>query len=241
MGPSVPEPGRLLASHVPAAVGPSLAGVGRPGTAEICAGNARGGVDVRPRWGHEREEAEARRAQGRKVTAPLPPSDPSYPVHKAAEERARAYVWESFQPGNALSIRHGAQSERVVGPLADQLAEWLVAEYPDLAEGRYAFSVSAWARAEARAALLSLFLDAQGLVHGDGDRRGEAREHLLEQVRKEERRASEERKNLGLNPAAHATLEKQRAEALKGAVDLTELQRRGREAIEARAAREETG
>jgi hypothetical protein len=168
------------------------------------------------------------------VVGAAEPTHPDLPVHRAAAERAERYIWEPFQPGNALSIRHGAGSERVVAPLANELASWLVAEYPDLREGRYAFAVSAWARAEARAALLSLYLDEQGILAA-----GEPRERLLAALRAEERRASEERKNLGLNPAAHAQLERQRAEAVKGVADLDGIRAAGRRALEAHRERVE--
>jgi hypothetical protein len=172
------------------------------------------------------------------VSGPASPTNPDLPVHKAAEERARSYVWEPFQPGNALSIRHGAKSEKVVGPLANQLAAWLVAEHPDLGESRYAFSISAWARAEARAALLSLYLDEQGFVDADD----EARERLLAALRGEERRASEERKLLGLSPADHARLERQRAEAVvAGVASLDGIRAAGRQALEAHRERVESG
>ena len=121
------------------------------------------------------------RAAG-EVSGPAAPSNPDLPVHRAAAERAAGYVWEPFQPGNALSVRHGAHSERVIGPLAAELAGFLVEQYPDLAEPRYRFSVNAWSRAEARAALLSLFLDAQGIVHTDGDQKGEPRDGLFARV-----------------------------------------------------------
>lgn len=164
------------------------------------------------------------------MTGPAPATNADLPVHRAAAERAANYTWEPFQPGNALSIRHGASSERVVAPLANELAAWLVGEYPDLAEPRYALSVSAWARAEARAALLSLYLDGQELVAPDG----KPRESLLAALRGEERRASEERVRLGLSPADHARLERQRADAVKGVADLDAVRAAGRRAIRAR-------
>jgi hypothetical protein len=167
-------------------------------------------------------------------SGPAEPTNADYPVHAEAERRARSYVWEDFRPGNALSIRHGATSERVVGPLASELAAWLVAEFPDVGEPRYRFSVSAWSRAEAPAALLSLFLDARGIVHGDGDQRGEPREALLKSLRAEERRATEERARLGLSPADHAKLERQRAEAVAGVASLDGIRAVGREALERR-------
>jgi hypothetical protein len=85
-------------------------------------------------------------------------------------------------------------SPRVISPLAEELASWLTSTYPDLAAPRYAPSVRAWAAAETRAALLELHLDRRGIVGADG----EPSAVLLKELRAEERRASEERRNLWL-------------------------------------------
>jgi hypothetical protein len=133
-----------------------------------------------------------------------------------------------FLPGNLAGLKSGAESERVIGPVAAELAEWLVAEHPDLDVPRYALSVAAWSWAEARTALLRLYLDSQGVVGGDG----EPRERILRELRAEERRASEERARLGLSPVDHARLEKQRAEAVRGVADLSGIKAEGRKALD---------
>jgi hypothetical protein len=149
----------------------------------------------------------------------------------------RGYKWPSFTKGNEMSVvRHGVHSPRIVSGLAGELAEWLVSEYPDLAEPRYRFSVAAWARAETIAALLTHYLDQVDVVDD-----GEPRQKLLEQLRAASRHASEERAKLGLSPIDHARLEKQRAEAVAGAVDLGELMRRGDAALAAGQERSEAG
>jgi hypothetical protein len=113
-----------------------------------------------------------------------------------------------------------------------------VGEYPELAEPRYRFALSAWARAETRVALLELFLDVQGVVHTSGDEKGEPRHRLLTELRAEERRAAEERRNLGLDPVSHARLERERAEAIRGHVDVEAIRARGRKSLRARRALE---
>jgi hypothetical protein len=145
----------------------------------------------------------------------------------------RDYRWAPFAKGNLLSVRHGAGSERIVSGLAEQLADWIVAEHPDLGASRYRASVAAWARAESLVALLTRRLDEIGVF----DAKGEARQ-MLNALRTAERRASEERSKLGLSPLDHARLETQRSEAVAGAADLSALTRRGREAIEARSREE---
>jgi hypothetical protein len=36
---------------------------------------------------------------------------------------ARHYVWEPYQPGHELSMRHGAWSDRKVAPVAEALLQ----------------------------------------------------------------------------------------------------------------------
>ena len=135
-----------------------------------------------------------------------------------------------FEPGNFMAVKSGVNSERIVSRYAGELAEWLVAEHRDLADPRYRFAVNAWARAETVAALLVRYLDSIDLV----DAEGEVRDRLLSALRAAERRAAEERRNLGLDPSSHARLGRERAEAVKGAAGLEALVARGRRGIEAR-------
>jgi hypothetical protein len=185
--------------------------------------------DRRP-GGRPRRKARAAGA----VTGPVAPTDPTLPVHRAAAERAASYVWEDFRSGNFLSVRSGHHSPRIVSRLADALARWIVEAFPDLSDARYRLAVGALCRAEAVAALLTRRLDDVGVTGEDG----EPREALLRELRAAERRASEERRNLGLDPASHAKLESARSEAVRGAVDLSQVRARGRAALEARKQRE---
>jgi hypothetical protein len=182
---------------------------------------------------------EARRPGGRprrrarragEVSGPALPTNPDLPVHKQAAERVkRSYTWEPFAKNNLMSVRSAVGSERVVSRLAEVLCDWAVERFPDLAEERYRFALTSWARAESIAALLTRRLDEVGVF----DEKGEARA-MLGALRTAERRAGEERKALGLSPEAHAVLETRRSEALRSAADLSGLAARGRETIEAR-------
>src|SRR5262249_31579028 len=109
-----------------------------------------------------------------------------------------------------------------------ELAEWLAGEYPDLGHDRYRFSVLAWARAETISALLVHYLDDISLV----DEAGEVRDRLLQSLRAAERRAAEGRENLGLDPVAHAALEKRRAEAVRETADLDAIRAAGRQSLD---------
>jgi hypothetical protein len=169
------------------------------------------------------------------VTAPLQPTNPDLPVHKAAAKRAERYVWEPFQKGNALGIRHGASSQKVFGPLARQLADGLLAACPDLADVRYRAAVTRWSEAEAQESLLVFELDRVVASEGIDSEHAEMVERRLDQVRG---RSSRLRADLGLTPRGHVELVTGRAHAEREFVDLEGLRARGRQAIEARAREE---
>jgi len=173
-----------------------------------------------------------RRAAGVSAAGTRQAGDPT-PVHDAAAKRARSYQWETFEPGHYLSVKTGAHSPRIVGRLAADLACWLVEAFPDLAGDRYRLSVAALARAETLVALLVRRLDEVDVV----DEHGDVRERLLRELRSAERRASEERKALGLDPVAHSKLVRERAEATLAGFDLDAAITKGREVLDARTPR----
>jgi hypothetical protein len=135
---------------------------------------------------------------------------------------ARRYTWAPTGPGNLLALKHGAYSPRIIGPLAEELIERVLENRPELSV--FPFALGAWARAETRVALLTLYLDAGEIV----DESGEPRERLLRELRAEERRAAEERRELGLSPSAYWRLQRETAEAGKGSFDLGKLLDAGR-------------
>jgi hypothetical protein len=155
---------------------------------------------------------------------PVPPGK----VHERKAAEARGYRWETAGPGNYLGVKSGAGSDRIVSRLAGELAGWVVAEFPDLAEPRYRFSVASWARAEAVVGLLTHYLDRVDVVDGDG----ELRQTALAELRANERRAAEERKALGMTPRDHPALERERAEAVAGVASLESVRAAGRAALE---------
>jgi hypothetical protein len=159
------------------------------------------------------------------------------PVHDAAARRARNYSWETFRKHNFLSVRNGATSQRVFGPLARQLADALLEVAPDLADVRYAAAVTRWAEAEAQESLLVLALDRVVEAEGIASDRAEQLQHSLDKVRG---RSSRLRADLGLTPRGHVELVAGRAQAEHQIVDLDALRAAGRAAIEARARNEET-
>ncbi|MGA8372652.1 MAG: hypothetical protein WB765_21165 [Acidimicrobiales bacterium] len=74
-----------------------------------------------------------------------------------------------FEPGNSVSITHGANSERRFGPLAEQLAAEAIAAAPELGRPRFRWAVKAWATAEAKAQLIDEWCDEHGWRKANGD------------------------------------------------------------------------
>lgn len=136
----------------------------------------------------------------------------------------RGYSWPQAQPGNTLSLRHGARSRRVYEPIAADLAAGLLEERPDLED--YPDALTQWAEAEARAELLRKWVAERGMF----DDEDAPRSGVLTWLRVFENQAQEARKTLGLDPRSHAELARTRADAIRGELDLEGLAARGREA-----------
>lgn len=80
---------------------------------------------------------------------------------------ARGYSWEPFQPGHEVTVQHGAESPRKVGPLAVEIEQQARASsaWPAfLDDPAYGAAVGAWARAEAVVQLLWAYLAERDLV-----------------------------------------------------------------------------
>ena len=174
-----------------------------------------------------------REATGQTVE-PVPPGK----VHAAKAKAARGYRWETAAPGNFLSVRNGASTQRVFGPLAKQLARGLLEQCPDLDDVRYAAAVSRWSEAEAQESLLMFELDRVVDEEGITSERAEQVQRSLDKVRG---RSQKLRADLGLTPRGHVELVAGRAHAEREFVDLESLRARGRASIEARAARDVEG
>ena len=164
-------------------------------------------------------------------------SESATPVHDGKAREARGYSWETAQPGNFLALRHGAYSPRVVTPLAQELIESLLVEAPDLAAPRYRFAVAAWARAETMAAILGFWIEMQHPL----DDTGAPRALLLKELRAAESRAEKARNALGLDPASHVRLVRDRAEAASATWSIDAALKVGSRIIEAREGRSQDG
>lgn len=110
---------------------------------------------------------------------------------------ARGYSWAPFQPGHTLSTKHGAQSQRHLRPLVNQLLEEVRRLAPWCSSPVFAPTVEAWAWAEAQAVTYRNHFDEAGLGLDDeeppkGDQRWD----------RAEGRAAKLRAELGLSPVA---------------------------------------
>ena len=140
---------------------------------------------------------------------------------------ARGYSWPQFKAGNMAAVKSGAQSDRIVDPIALELIEGLLDVRPDLE--RHGWAVMAWARAETRCLLLAQWQAEHGLLDDTGNVRNG------QHVAQFERLAESARARLGLDPQSEAQLLRDQADATRSAFDLDEIRRRGREALEARS------
>jgi hypothetical protein len=149
------------------------------------------------------------------------------PAHDRARKVAEGFTWETFERGNYLALKSGHRSPRLVSRLAEDLAAWLVEAFPDLAAPRYRLAVGSLARAESLVALRVCQLDDLALDD-------ESRDRVEHELRAAERRAAEERRNLGLDPSSHTRLVRERAEATLSGFNVDDAIRAGREVLDAR-------
>ena len=82
---------------------------------------------------------------------------------------ARGYSWPPFERGHTLSRKHGAYSERDVGPLAEAIAAEEAQRAPWLAVEAFAGHLRLQSRAEAAVELLWRHVIEHGVVTEDGE------------------------------------------------------------------------
>lgn len=161
------------------------------------------------------------------------PEQPSSQVVQPDDRRpARGYTWEPFQPGHFLSTRHGAYSDRLVGPRALEIAQAMADDGAlpvYLGEPRYRPAVLAYATVLARIERLEQYLEsnaAEGIPQElEADGQVKAATGLLMAL---ERAADRHRDRLGLSPLAAARLGRDVAATQSVTLEL-EQRRRERE------------
>lgn len=140
-----------------------------------------------------------------------------------------------FQPGHELSMKHGADSPRRVDPVAQALAVELLADeaLAYLRAPRFAAAVQAWAKSEAKVALISEWVDQMPIEMAANSKAGST--SPLELLRRWETNAQGHRSRLGLDPVSAAKLGKDVSQG-RQADAATELTRMRRDAEARRAA-----
>lgn len=91
--------------------------------------------------------------------------------HPIPAGQPRGYSWPPFEKGNTAARRHGAYSERELGPMAEQIATVETTRAPWLAVDAFTGHVAQLAKAEAIAAKLWADLEEHGLLDADGNPR----------------------------------------------------------------------
>jgi len=151
----------------------------------------------------------------------VPWSSPLHPCHRPARDPGGPPV--PYQPGNLESVRHGANSQRLVDAaaqhylvearrmLGDDIPAWIT-------PGMFQRSVMAWARAEARCDLVHAWIATHGELDPDGNPWPAAR--FLSDL---EASAARRRSELGLDPTSRAKLGRDIASTEADLVDLAAL------------------
>jgi hypothetical protein len=145
---------------------------------------------------------------------------------------ARGYSWPPFEDGNTAALVHGAQSPRVVDAVAVVLAEAVVAEAPWLKAEIFQPAIWRYARAEARARLLSNFILEVAEEHSE-----KIGARLWESANGADNTANRMAESLGLTPLSRAHLAGIVTGTEATSAGITELAERGK-AIRARRAAE---
>jgi hypothetical protein len=131
-----------------------------------------------------------------------------------------------FPVGHELSMRHGAWSARVTGPIAESILRDVLDDDAThyLRAPRFAAELQAWATAEARIRILESYIarlaEEVGDESGVGDLADERTRAAWSLLHRCEARAMSGRDRLGLSPAASARLGRDRA---AGSLDMAKL------------------
>jgi len=114
---------------------------------------------------------------------------------------ARGYSWQPFTEGNVASVRHGANSPRVLAEAAARIVEQVYASAPWTRADAFAWKVARFARAEAAARARWAWLSERGFVDDEGS-------EVPGWVRwvREEASAAAAEEALGLSPQSMAKL-----------------------------------
>ncbi len=132
-----------------------------------------------------------------------------------------------FQPGHEINLKHGARSPRRVDPVAAELVQALLADdaLAYLRQPRFVAAVQAWAKSEAKVALISEWVDGMPIEVAANSKAGST--SPLELLRRWETNAQGHRSRLGLDPVSAAKLGKDVSQGRQAdaATELTKMRR----------------
>ena len=137
-----------------------------------------------------------------------------------------------FTEGNAVSVRHGAYSERAIAERAEQVHGELLEHAPYLAEPRFIPAVNRYLHAASREALLDEYIQRLSAEKGAGA----VPARVWEQATAAARLAAKLGSDLGLDPIGHARIRALSAGAEATLDGLERLRARGAEIMDAREA-----
>lgn len=132
-----------------------------------------------------------------------------------------------FTPGNLAAVKSGYRSPRIVGEVADRIADELLGSAPLAAD--YPEELASVATMEAVLVLMRRDVAERGIHNPDGSLRGA----FLDRLFTAERQAARARDRLGLSPTGEATIARARAVAATLTVDLEQIAAHGRAALDA--------
>ncbi|NKR96213.1 hypothetical protein GS473_04495 [Rhodococcus hoagii] len=116
---------------------------------------------------------------------------------------ARGYSWAPFQPGHFKSKKHGAYSDRVITPLAAEIANAVCEARADLQAPEMQPAVLAYARSEAQLEVVTAYVDQCGAFTEAGELTSAEKYRL-----RLDTQTANHRSRLGLDPLSKAKLGK---------------------------------
>jgi hypothetical protein len=146
----------------------------------------------------------------------------------AMTEPARGYKWPTADLGNTIAEKHGAFSDRIVAPLAEEIEADVLVRAPWCSRDGFAAGRRRYARAEAVTSLLWADVAEHGLFDDDGNPRP-----AFTALARWEATAANRGAALGLDPTSYAKLAATYATVPGGEDELEALNRVGALLVEA--------
>lgn len=146
------------------------------------------------------------------------------PRPEEAQMPAERPDWQRppFEPNNQMAVTHGARSDALVRPRAEELAPELLAAHPHLDQRKDGPAVFRYARVLARIERVYAWLEEEGRDAVFADLEAGTVHPVHDRLSRWERQAAADEERLGLSPASRAKLG---VERMRGAALLEHLRR----------------